>query len=114
MKTRYKHFINVYHWDKPDELLYKFSKRTSLKEVENMMNISSKNLPSEFPFEFSSPMDQLRNKCKRSDGYDYKIVIQGCVSFCGKPFGRCAGLYCISGRAVEAWQKRKNMKGEIR
>lgn len=98
MRTRYRHFINVYHWDEPSKLVYKFSRPTSLKNVGDLQNIKSDELPKDFPFDFPSAMERLVKQPKRSDGFDYKLVIKGCVSFDGKPFGRCTGIHLTSGK----------------
>lgn len=98
MRTRYRHFVNVYHWDKPSDLVCKFSRPTSLKNVGDLHNINSDSLPEDFPFEFPSTLEKLVKKPKRSDGFEYKVVITGCVSFEGKAFGRCSGTHLTSGR----------------
>lgn len=98
MRTRYRHFINIYHWDKPSELVFKFSRPTSLKSVDDLRNINSDNLPEDFPFEFPSIMESLIKKPKRSEGFNYKVIITGCVSFSGKPFGSCTATLRTSGR----------------
>ena len=98
MRTRYRHFINVYHWDKPSKLVYKFSRPTSLRKVDDLRNISSDELPKDFPLEFPSTMEALLKKPKRSEGFDYKVVITGCLSRGGKPFGSCTATHRTSGR----------------
>jgi hypothetical protein len=98
MRARYRHIINVYHWDEPSNLVHKFSIPTSLKNVSDLQNINSDKLPKDFPFDFPSIMEKMVKKPKRSDGFNYKIVIKGSVSFDGKAFGRCTGIYLTSGR----------------
>lgn len=98
MRTRYRHFINVYHWDEPSKLVHKFSRPTSLKNVDGLQNINSDKLPEDFPFEFPSTMEVLIKKPKRSEGFNYKVVIQGCVSSGGKPFSCCTATHRTSGR----------------
>ena len=98
MRTRYRHFINIYHWDEPSKLVHKFSRPTSSKYVNDVHNINSDALPEDFPFEFPSTMEKMDKPIKRSNGFDYKVVITGCVSFEGKPFGRCSGVHLTSGK----------------
>ena len=99
MRTRYRIFINVSHWDNPSKLLFKHSIPSSLKGVESLANLNSDKLPKDFPYKFRSALERLSGKkSKRSEGFHYKVVINGCVSFDGKPFGGCTGTYLTSGK----------------
>ena len=99
MRARYKIFINVYHWDNPSKLVFKYSIPSSLNKVEILANLNSDKLPKDFPYKFRSTLDRLSGKkSKRSEGYNYKVVINGCVSFDGKPFNGCTGTYLTNGK----------------
>jgi hypothetical protein len=62
-------------------------------------NLSSEDLPADYPYEIVLGMARIGGKsAKRSDGYDFKIVVTPCVSFDGKAFGRCGPVFLGSGR----------------
>ncbi len=62
-------------------------------------NLSSEDLPADYPYEIVLRMALIGGRtAKRSDGYDFKIVVTPCVSFNGGAFGRCGAVFSGSGR----------------